>query len=108
MTPEIVVELVGATTELPQYNMSQMFRHSNGRTPSQPSHRPEVPETTAKQDAAIQVVAEMEEEQLDAQQEVEVESDPSDSSDDDYQPIPQMPPRPHDREASGSSSAPPQ
>ena len=49
-----------------------------------------------------------EEEQLDAQQEGVVESDPSDSSNDDYQPIPHMPPRPHDREASGSSSAPPQ
>ena len=35
-----------------------------------------------------------------------VESDPSDSSDDDYQAIPHMPPRPHDREASGSSLAP--
>ena len=35
-----------------------------------------------------------------------VESDPSDSSDDDYQAITQMPPRPHDREASGSSVAP--
>ena len=34
-----------------------------------------------------------------------IESDPSDSYDDDYQPIPQMAPRPHDREASGSSSA---
>ena len=34
-------------------------------------------------------------------------SDPSDSSNDDYQPIPQMPPRRHDNEASGSSSAPP-
>ena len=38
-----------------------------------------------------------EEEQLDAQQEDVVESDPSDSSDDDYQPIPQMAPQPHDR-----------
>jgi hypothetical protein len=45
---------------------------------------------------------------LDAQQEVEVESDLSDSSDDDYQPISWMPPHPHDTEASGSSSAPPQ
>ena len=34
-------------------------------------------------------------------------SDPSDSSDDDYQPIPHMPPRQHDHEASSSSSAPP-
>ena len=31
----------------------------------------------------------------------------SDSSEDDYQPIPQMPPRRHDAEAGNSSSAPP-
>ena len=49
----------------------------------------------------------IEEQELDAQQEDVVESDLSDSSDDDYQPIPQMAPRPHDREASGSSLAPP-
>ena len=36
-----------------------------------------------------------------------VESDPSDSLDDDYQDIPQMPPRRHDHEAGSSSSAPP-
>ena len=48
-----------------------------------------------------------EEELLDAQQADVIESDPSDSSDDDYQLIPEMAPRPHDREASGSSSAPP-
>ena len=36
-----------------------------------------------------------------------VESDPSDSSDDDYQAIPQMHPRQHDHEAGSSSSAPP-
>ena len=48
----------------------------------------------------------IEEEELDAQQEGVVKSNPSDSSNDDYQPIPQMAPRPHDREASGSSSVP--
>ena len=37
-----------------------------------------------------------------------VESDPTDISDDDYQPIPQIPPRAHGREAGSSSSAPPQ
>ena len=36
-----------------------------------------------------------------------VESDPSDSTDDDYQDIPRMPPRRHDHEAGSSSSAPP-
>ena len=34
-------------------------------------------------------------------------SEYSDSSDDDYQPIPHMPPRRHDAEAGSSSSAPP-
>ena len=34
-------------------------------------------------------------------------SNPSDSSDDDYQPIPQMPPRRYDHEVGSSSSAPP-
>ena len=34
-------------------------------------------------------------------------SDPSDSSDDDYQPVPRMPPQRHDHEAGSSSSAPP-
>ena len=34
-----------------------------------------------------------------------VKSDPSDSSDDDYQAIPQMPPRRHDLEAGSSSLA---
>ena len=35
-----------------------------------------------------------------------VESDPNDSLDDDYQDIPQMPPRRHDDEADSSSLAP--
>ena len=43
---------------------------------------------------------------MDAQQEGMVESDPSDSSDEDYYDIPQMPPRQHDHEAGSSSSAP--
>ena len=34
-------------------------------------------------------------------------SEYSDSSDDDYQPIPQIPPHKHDAEAGSSSSAPP-
>ena len=38
-------------------------------------------------------IAAIKEEQLDAQQEGMVESDPSDSSDEDYHDIPQMPPR---------------
>ena len=76
------------------------------RTPRQPSHHPEVPETAAQQDEIIRGITATEEDELDAQQEGVVESDPSDSSDDDYQAIPHMPPRSHDREVSGSSLAP--
>ena len=86
--------------------MSQMLCHSRVRTPHQPSRHLEVPETAAQQDEIIRGIAATEEE-LATQQEDEVENDPSDSSNDDYQPILQMAPRPHDREASGSSSAPP-
>ena len=68
--------------------MTQMIRHSAVRTPSQPQHRPEVPEIAAQQDDTIRGIAATEEEQLDAQQEGMVESDPSDSSDEDYQDIP--------------------
>ena len=72
--------------------MTQMLRHSRARTPHQPSRRPEVPETATQQDEIIRGIAAIEEQQLDARQEDEVESDPSESSDDDYQPIPQMVP----------------
>ena len=83
-----MAEYTGATTEFSPYNMTQMLRHSSARTPRQPSHRPEVPEIAVQQDEIIRGIAAIEEEQLDAQQEGVVESDPSDSSDDDYQPIP--------------------
>ena len=61
-----------------------MIRHSAVRTPSQPSQRLEVPETAAQQDETIRSIIAIEEEELDAQQEGIVVSDPSDSSDDDY------------------------
>ena len=85
--PEMLAEYSGATIEFPTYNMTQMIRHSAVRTPSQPHHHPEVPETTAQQDETIRGIATTEEEQLDAQQERMVESNPSDSSDDDYRDI---------------------
>ena len=83
-----------------------MIWHSTPQAPSQPCRRPEVPETTAQQDDIIRGIVAIEEEEL-AQQEGLVTSEPSDSFDDDYQPIPQMPPRRHDAEAGSSSSAPP-
>ena len=66
-----------------------------------------MPEIVAQQDETIRGIATTEEEQLDAQQEGMVERDPSDSSDDDYQAIPQMPPQRHNAEAGSSSLAPP-
>ena len=87
----MLAEYSGATIEFPAYNMTQMIRHSTPTTPSQPCRCPEVPETAAQQDDIIRGIAAIEEEEL-AQQEGVVTSEPSDSSDDDYQPIPQMPP----------------
>ena len=70
-----------------------MLHHSRPNAPSQPRRRLEVPETVAQQDETIRAITATEEEQLDAQHEGMVESDPSDSSDDDYQDIPQMSPQ---------------
>ena len=83
-----------------------MIRHSTPTTPSQPRCRPEVPETAAQQDDIIRGIAAIEEEEL-AQWEGLVASEPSDSSDDDYQPVPHMPPRRHDAKVGSSSLAPP-
>ena len=80
----MLVEYCGATIEFLAYNMTQMLRHSAARTPSQPHHRLEVPESVAQQDETIRGIAVIDEEQLDAQQEDMVESNPSDSTDDDY------------------------
>ena len=87
----MLAEYSDATTEFPTYNMTQMIHHSTPQAPSQPRHRPDVLESVAQQEDIIRGIAAIEEEEL-AQQEGMVMSDPSDSSDDDYQPIPQMPP----------------
>ena len=103
-TPEMVAEYRGATIEFLAYNMAQRISHSTPQEPTQPCRRPDVSESAAQQDEIIRGIAATEEEQLEAQQEV---SEPSDSSDDDYQPIPRMPLCRHDVEAGSSSSAPP-
>ena len=102
----MLAEYSGATTEFPAYNMTQMIRHSTPTAPSLPRRCPEVPETIAQQNDIIRGIAATEEEEL-ALQEGVVVSDPSDSSDDDYQPVPRMPPQRHDHEADSSRSAPP-
>ena len=66
-----------------------------------------MPQTIAKQDETITAITETKPEQLEARQEDMVKSDPTDNLDEDYQPIPHLPPHAHDREVGGSSSAPP-
>ena len=63
----MLVEYSGATIEFPAYNLTQMLHHNRPSVPSQPSHRPEVPESAAQQDEIIRGIAVIEEEQLDAQ-----------------------------------------
>jgi hypothetical protein len=68
--------------------------------------RPEVLETAAEQDETVQGLAEAELADLDAEPADPVEDDASDSTDEDYQPIPwYRSPRSHDHEAGGSGSA---
>ena len=61
-----------------------MIHHSTPSAPSQLRRRPEVPESAAQQDNTIRGIVATKEEQLDAQQEGMVESDPNDSSDEEY------------------------
>jgi hypothetical protein len=68
--------------------------------------RPEVPETAAEQDATVQGLAEAELVDLDAQPADIAEDEASDSTDEDYQPIPRYwSLRPHDHEVGGSGLA---
>jgi hypothetical protein len=104
-----VQEWSSTTSEYPTYDFSQLVRTVT-TTPVRASRRPVVPETAAQQDATVQGLAEAELEQLETQgtrtAQVELDSDPTDSSDDDYQSLPTYrSSHPHDREASGSGSA---
>ena len=70
-----------------------MGSSTRSRTPRQSHHqRPEVPEIATEQDEAIRALAELELAYLEAQQDDKDEDDLSDSLDEDYQPIPWMPP----------------
>jgi hypothetical protein len=68
--------------------------------------RPEVPETAAEQDKTVEGLAEAKLADLDTQPADPVEDVATDSTDEDYQPIPRYrSPRSHNHEASGSGSA---
>jgi hypothetical protein len=104
-----VQEWSTTTFEYPIYDFSQLVRTVTA-TLVRASHRPVVLEIAAQQDATVQGLAETKLEQLETQgagaAQVELDSDPIDSSDDDYQPLPTYcSSRPHDREASGLGSA---
>jgi hypothetical protein len=72
---------------------------------SRQRQRPEVLETAAEQDETIEGLAEAELVDLDAQLADPVEDDATNSTDEDYQPIPwYRSPRSHDHEAGGSGS----
>jgi hypothetical protein len=104
-----VQEWSTTTFEYPIYDFSQLVCIITA-TPVRASHRPVVTETAAQQDTTVQGLAEAELEQLETQgagaEKVELDSDPIDSSDDNYQPLPTFrSSHPHDTEASGSGSA---
>jgi hypothetical protein len=68
--------------------------------------RPEVPKRAAEQDATVQGLAEAELADLDTQPADIAEDEASDSTNEDYQPIPRyQSPRSHDHEAGGSGLA---
>jgi hypothetical protein len=68
--------------------------------------RTEVPKTAVEQDETVEGLAEAELADLDAQPADPVKDDTTDSTDEDYQPIPRYHyPRSHDHEAGGSGSA---
>jgi hypothetical protein len=105
---EISAEITETTPVFPKYDIRQLWVSVTREQVPVPGQRerPEVPETAAEQDATVQGLAEAELADLDAQLADIAEDEASDSTDEDYQPIPKYrSPRPHDHEASGSSSA---
>jgi hypothetical protein len=105
---EIRAEISNTTTAFLEYDIRQFWASVTREQAPRPGQheRPEVPETAAEQDETIQGLAEAELADLDAQPADPVEDDASDSTDEDYQPIPRYhSPRSHDHEAGGSGSA---
>jgi hypothetical protein len=105
---EIRAEISDTTTAFPEYDIRQLWAsvtRDQAPVPGQ-RERPEVPKTAAEQDATVDELAEAELADLDAQPADLPEDVTSDSTDEDYQPIPRYrSPRPHDHEAGGSGSA---
>jgi hypothetical protein len=108
MPPEIRAEISDTTTAFLEYDIRQLWTsvtRDQAPVPGQ-RERPEVPETAVEQDARVDELAEVELADLDAQTVDIPEDATSDSTDEDYQPIPRYrSPRSQDHEAGGSGSA---
>jgi hypothetical protein len=105
---EIRAKISDTTTALSEYDIRHLWasvtREQAPRLGQR--QRTEVPETAAEQDETIEGLAEAELADLDAQPADLVEDDATDSTDEDYQPIPRYrSPRSHDHEAGGLGSA---
>jgi hypothetical protein len=105
---EIRAEISDTTTVFPEYDIRQLWASvTREQAPGLGQRqRPEVPETAAEQDETVEGLAKVELADLDAPPADPVEDVTTDSTDEDYQPIPSYrSPRPHDHEAGGSGSA---
>jgi hypothetical protein len=105
---EIRSEISDTTTVFPYYDIHQLWASMTREQAPRPGQRQrlEVPEKAAEQDEAVEGLAEAELVDLDTQPADPVEDVATDSTDEDYQPIPRYrSPRSHDHEAGGSGSA---
>jgi hypothetical protein len=105
---KIRAEISDTTTAFPANDIRQLWASiTREQAPRQGQHqRAEVPETAAEQDKTVEGLAEAELADLDAQPADPDEDDTTDSTNEDYQPIPQYrSPRSHEHKAGGSGSA---
>jgi hypothetical protein len=105
---EIRVEISDTTIAFSEYDIRQLWASVTREQAPRPGQRqrPEVPETAAEQDKTVEGLAEAELVDLDTQPADLVEDDATDSTVEDYQPIPQYrSPRSHDHKAGGLGSA---
>jgi hypothetical protein len=105
---EIRAKISDTTIAFPEYDIRQLWAsvtREQARGPGR-RQRPYVLETAAEQDETVEGLAEAELADLDAQPADQAEDVATDSTDEDYQPIPRYrSPRPHDHETGGSGSA---
>jgi hypothetical protein len=87
---EIRAEISDTTTAFPEYDIRQLWASVTREQAPRPGQRqrPEVLETAAEQDETVEGLAKAELADLYAQPADPVEDDATDSTDDDYQPIP--------------------